>query len=566
MRSRSSPRRRAGFTLVELGVVILIIGIMMSFLLVASFEGLKRANERATQSLIQKLDLAVSDRIEALTGQRPEPNNGHRFMAMSIAPDPVSGTVRYVDSEARARLIAQIDYLKRELPDVFFVQPDQLYPLNFTGVPFKPSSMAPGPGAGSAFPQIPAAYAPYVLPLGHALQIDQVWDGDTKLFGAGLTRLGDMSGLDPSQVRFTSPPAGQGIFGASYSAIGSLTRQLGYPPRGYNGIDDDGNGLIDEFTIDELYRPGDPDRAASFSALQTDLTTRLGNHRHLTARSEMLYAILVSGVGPLGSVFSADDFTPQEVQDTDGDGLPEFVDAWGQPLQFYRWPVYFVSEYGATTRGLQKGEAPYTAGDLREIREENPLDPNQLLVSPGWWADPTTGYPDNAAQMSARANVFQQQFFSLLDPYADLPAGSVSQPFPSRGFLWDRTHFYKRRSYFFKHLILSAGPDRQLGVGSFGVTYSGSVQDPASLPAGDAATTAARMTLIENQASRSDPYQRIPGQAGPADLSNAANLTQKMALYQLPADASPFTVPLRDRWGVDDLTNHSPNTLGTGGR
>ena len=61
-------------------------------------------------------------------------------------------------------------------------------------------------------------------------------------------------------------------------------------------------------------------------------------HKHITARSEMLYALLVEGRGPLGSVFSRDDFTDREVQDTDGDGLPEFVDAWGQPLQFFRWP------------------------------------------------------------------------------------------------------------------------------------------------------------------------------------------------------------------------------------
>ena len=63
----------------------------------------------------------------------------------------------------------------------------------------------------------------------------------------------------------------------------------------------------------------------------------------------MLYAILVEGRGALGSVFSRDDFTDKEVQDTDGDGLPEFVDAWGQPLQFYRWPVLFHSD-------LQRGQ------------------------------------------------------------------------------------------------------------------------------------------------------------------------------------------------------------------
>ena len=58
----------------------------------------------------------------------------------------------------------------------------------------------------------------------------------------------------------------------------------------------------------------------------------------------MLYAILVEGRGPLGSVFNRDDFTDREVQDTDNDGLPEFVDAWGQPLQFFRWPLLYHSD------------------------------------------------------------------------------------------------------------------------------------------------------------------------------------------------------------------------------
>ena len=53
--------------------------------------------------------------------------------------------------------------------------------------------------------------------------------------------------------------------------------------------------------------------------------------------------------GPWGSVFNRDDFTDREVQDTDGDGLPEFVDAWGQPLQFFRWPVLYHSD-------LQRGQ------------------------------------------------------------------------------------------------------------------------------------------------------------------------------------------------------------------
>ena len=121
-------------------------------------------------------------------------------------------------------------------------------------------------------------------------------------------------------------------------------------------------------------------------------------HQHNTARSETLYAILVGGVGPLGSVFSPDDFSDREVKDTDGDGLPEFVDAWGQPLQFFRWPLLYhtdtqrgqVIDYWDYTQtppvasAIELFNPPYRS--VFEAREQDPLDPNQQLMAPAWWS------------------------------------------------------------------------------------------------------------------------------------------------------------------------------------
>jgi prepilin-type N-terminal cleavage/methylation domain-containing protein len=61
-----------------------------------------------------------------------------------------------------------------------------------------------------------------------------------------------------------------------------------------------------------------------------------------TESSEMLYFALVASGNFGASVTAADRFTNAEVQDTDEDGLPEFVDSWGKPLRFYRWPTRLV--------------------------------------------------------------------------------------------------------------------------------------------------------------------------------------------------------------------------------
>ena len=111
----------------------------------------------------------------------------------------------------------------------------------------------------------------------------------------------------------------------------------------------------------------------------------------------MLYAILVEGMGPLGSVFNRDDFTDAQVKDTDGDGLPEFVDSWGQPLQFFRWPLLYhtdtqkgqvINNWNYTTNpistySIEVFQTPYTSAF--EFREVDPLDPNNQLLAPVWW-------------------------------------------------------------------------------------------------------------------------------------------------------------------------------------
>jgi len=236
-------------------------------------------------------------------------------------------------------------------------------------------------------------------------------------------------------------------------------------------------GLVDEVA-----------EGAPTSAAKQAVASLLQNHQHKTARSEMLYALLVEGSGPLGSVFSKDDFTDKEVQDTDNDGLPEFVDAWGQPLQFYRWPLLYHSDIQrgqvivATSEQTQALAQPYNYP--WEEREQDPLDENQQLVAQGWWfgVPPSPGLPVNdtsqlavpinpssAVNASWAAQAFEYYFHRLSEPYY------ITTPSQA----WDRSGNY-RRAFYSKFLIVSAGPDKLLGLFQYNDTALRGVSNPAA--------------------------------------------------------------------------------------
>lgn len=61
-----------------------------------------------------------------------------------------------------------------------------------------------------------------------------------------------------------------------------------------------------------------------------------------TVSAELLYYFLVHSASLGSSDEVGDQFTSAEIADTDDDGLLEFVDAWGNPLRFYRWPTRMV--------------------------------------------------------------------------------------------------------------------------------------------------------------------------------------------------------------------------------
>ncbi len=110
---------------------------------------------------------------------------------------------------------------------------------------------------------------------------------------------------------------------------------------------------IERIFADSSLRPG----GASFASM----------HRPETTRAECLFMIVTSDGADTA------EFAPNEIADTDNDGIPEFVDKWGTPIQFFLWPTQ------------------YTSARQKPGAESNPDDPNQLLTEnrtagTSWWS------------------------------------------------------------------------------------------------------------------------------------------------------------------------------------
>lgn len=58
--------------------------------------------------------------------------------------------------------------------------------------------------------------------------------------------------------------------------------------------------------------------------------------------SELLYLIVANS--SYGGTSALEYFRPSEIGDPDGDGLLEFIDAWGNPIQWIRWPAGYPSD------------------------------------------------------------------------------------------------------------------------------------------------------------------------------------------------------------------------------
>lgn len=137
-------------------------------------------------------------------------------------------------------------------------------------------------------------------------------------------------------------------------------------------------------------------------------------------------------------------FADNEVADTDGDGWPEFVDAWGNPILFLRWAPGFLRSSGADTN-LQTGDA---------TNDHDPLDPYR--VDAGAWRMVPLIYsagPDGIYDIMP-ANTTAGAAYDMNNPYAapiavgtprDLPNESRTAEGPANGSLDHADNIHNHR-------------------------------------------------------------------------------------------------------------------------
>ena len=517
MRTADARQRRAGFTLIELGIVIVIIGILIAFILTVGGQGVRSAETRATQSLIAKLDAALDDLTQQIVNNRVNANSAHQYLAAipNYQKDANNNYLAMITSDPRAQTIANVDNVRALIPEVWFYQPNVTdYPINCGAVPYDPLGHYSNPYSTSI---LPYAYAPFWLPMGTRYNGRFVQNDPNQITGSAYA--GDYP--DPkTQASLPLPPAPTGVFGANFGVRAGLTKNLGYLPAGYDGQDNDGNGLIDE---------SDEGTGGKGTPLAAQITTRLNQHTHKTARSEMIYAVLVEGLGPYGAVLNRDDFTSKEVQDTDNDGMPEFVDAWGQPLQFYLWPFAYTSD-------SQKGFTAYA--NSSEPREQAPLDADQQLMAPAWWADSSqSSYPPPPYSGSV---LFSSVYFPLFEVVA-----STATVSPGNSQVWDRQFLYPaRRAYYTKPLVYSSGPDQNLGLYQL---------DDAFVKA-YAASPATMTNPFQGFSNGSPKYTWTPGENSALSLvvSGQQVINPNHVDPRIVADPSYYI-----NYGDDDLSNQT---------
>lgn len=181
--------------------------------------------------------------------------------------------------------------------------------------------------------------------------------------------------------------------------------------------------------------------------------------------AECLYLAVSAGTDD--RAFLAASFTQADIGDTDNDGMLEFIDAWGEPIYWFRWPAGFESDLQPVFRIARNSPV------ARKYGSNQPTDPD----NPSYLV---THYPtiNDRLKSSSGARVAYETVMNYHDPFDPLevdkwepmPGNSKGVPstlLPILSGSWDPknpVYSIPERGYRLTPLIVSAGPNKTLGL------------------------------------------------------------------------------------------------------
>ena len=193
---------------------------------------------------------------------------------------------------------------------------------------------------------------------------------------------------------------------------------------------------------------------ATGNTLAKSLTTLSISH----ASAECLYMIINGNAQDNDLAGNA--FTPNEFGDNDNDSMPEFLDAWGNSIEFLRWAPGFNSDLQPV---FSISPSDPAANQYPKTLPKDPQTPGNFLshfpVSYNPYV-PVNSTGNNASNMASQ--VLQYAIIDYHDGFdpLELDPGPGNFPVPERG-------------YNLIPLIVSAGPDGVSGQENY-TTASGS--------------------------------------------------------------------------------------------
>jgi prepilin-type N-terminal cleavage/methylation domain-containing protein len=132
--------------------------------------------------------------------------------------------------------------------------------------------------------------------------------------------------------------------------------------------------------VKQLFQQNFPQTYSELPQTIQNANPRGASHVAVTDSAECLYLILTKGALFDTEPPSASDLKAIETADTDNDGIPEIVDAWGQPLRFYRWPTRLVRAAAYSSSNTSGSLA--NPGPLDEVVQQPVTTPPPSVLIP----------------------------------------------------------------------------------------------------------------------------------------------------------------------------------------